>query len=124
MSHGKCVRLRGLALVVAFGIGLLGQVIAAVAMPMPMPQVKASLTHATANSSGCPSCPKWRDVPGSPAMAPACGVAFCSALPAVLPPGPIVTPRDRARFSLMFVGCTAGLTVRPDLGPPRPIHLT
>lgn len=126
MSRDRHARFHVLILLVAFGIGLWGQVVAAVAMPMPMPmsQTKLSLAHAMANSGSCPSCPKPRDVPNAPAVAPGCAVAFCSALPAVLSPGPIVAPRGRARFPLIVFAREVGLTICPDLGPPRPIHIT
>jgi hypothetical protein len=126
MGFGRHLRLRLLTLLVAFGIGLVAQVVASVAMPMPMgmPQAQAAVAHATANVGGCPSCPKQRDVPGSPAMTPNCAAAFCAALPAVLPPGPVVAPRDRADFAPIVLSAAVGLTIPPVLGPPRPFHLT
>jgi hypothetical protein len=117
--------LRALTLLVAFGIGILGQVAATIAMPMPMqmPQDMAAFGSSTSDSSACPACPKQRDVPGSPAMA-TCVAAFCSVLPAVLPTGPIVAPLVHTSFPLIAVSGGQGVTIRPDLGPPRPIHNT
>lgn len=127
MSRDKQFRLRVLTLVVAFGIGLLSQLVAAVAMPMqmpmPAPHAKLGLTHAMTAANGCPSCPQ-RDMPGSPAMGPACALVFCSAVPAVLPLGPMLATPVRGRFLPVIVGREVGLTVLPTLGPPKPIHRT
>jgi hypothetical protein len=125
MSHGTLARLRALSMLVALGIGLLGQTVAAVAMPISMPI--AELDAATMSSSGahpgdCPWCPQQPDGPASPAMAPTCIYVFCSIPPAVMLPGPIVAPLGRATFPPIAVDIAQGISVRPDLGPPRRIH--
>jgi hypothetical protein len=124
MSHGRVARLRVLVLLVAFGIGLLGQVVAAVAMPMAMqmPQHAVASGSSTADMGGCAGCPGQKHMPASPAMASTCLSVFCSVLPAVLPAGPIAAPVAQARFHLIAFRGDAGIAVRPDLGPPRPTH--
>lgn len=123
MFHGRLARLRALTLLVAFSIGILGQTIAAVAMPMPMEmqQDGAALSSPTADANGCPACPRQQDAPASPARAPSCVSAFCAVPPAVLPPGPIVARLARAAFQPVAFHRVTGVTVRPDLGPPRSI---
>lgn len=78
MLYGRLARVRALTLLVAFGIGILGQAIAAVAMPMPMemPQDGAALSSPTIDANGCPACPRQQDAPASPAVAPTCVSAF------------------------------------------------
>src|SRR5260370_25596312 len=126
MSHGRFGRLRALTLLVAFGIGFMGQMVvtAAMAMSMQMPQDAVALTSSTIDASGCPGCLLRQDGPAVPAtMAPGCvTLAFCSVPPAVLPPGPIVPRPGRASFQPIAVQRDTGITVRPDLRPPRSLH--
>ncbi len=124
MSHGTIARLRVLTLLVAFGIGILGQAVAAVAMPMPMqmPQNAVASSSSAADSGGCAGCAGQRHMPASPAMAPNCVSPLCSALPAVLPAGPIVAALAPVTFAPIAFRGNAGIAVRPDLGPPRPSH--
>lgn len=124
MSHGTVARLRVVALLIAFGIGVLGQVVAAVAMPMAMrmPQSTVALSSSAADLGGCAGCPGQKHMPASPAMAPNCVSSFCSVLPAVLPTGPIVAARAPVTFAPIAFRGNAGIAVRPDLGPPRPSH--
>jgi hypothetical protein len=124
MSHGMVVRLRSLVLLLAFGIGLLGQIVAAVAMPMPllMPQVTVASSTSTAHAGACPACSQ-QDT-RAPVMTPACLLAFCSIAPAVLPIGPIVAHFPHATFQTVALYAGLGITVRPALGPPRPFQQT
>lgn len=122
MNYRTLMRLRVLALLLALFSGVAGQSLAAMAMPMPMqmPQDTVASGKSTMDSGRCPACPKQSDVPGSPAMG--CATIFCPVLPAVLPAAPLVAPPARASFPLVVLGGESGLTLRPDLGPPRPIH--
>jgi hypothetical protein len=126
MFHRRLARLRALTLLGAFGIGLLGQAIAAVAMPMSMetPQAAVALSGPMADVNGCPACPQKQDAPASPAMAPTCVSGFCTVPPAAVPPGPIVAHPARATFQPIAFHRETGITVRPDLGPPRSILRT
>ena len=123
MGTGKHSRLRVLTLLVAFGIGLLGQVIMTAAMAMPMQmlpnQTMDVSSGSMAGAGDCPACPR-QEVPASPAMALS-AATFCAGLPAVLSSAPLVATSPRVSFPLVFVADMTGLTVRPDLGPPRTI---
>jgi len=123
MSHGMVLRLRSLALLLAFGIGLLGQTVAAVAMPMAMlmPQDAAASSASATHAGACPLCPQ-RDTPAAPTAIPRCPSPFCSVLPAVLPAGPTIVHAAPAAFQAIAQHAGPGITIRPDLGPPRPIH--
>ena len=120
MGIGKLSRLRVLTLLVAFGIGLLGQVIMTAAMAMPMQMLPQQTMEASSGPSGCPACPGENETPSSPAMA-LCAATFCAGLPAILSPGPLVAPAAHPAFPPMRTADRTGLTVRPDLGPPRTI---
>ena len=122
MSHGMVLRLRSLALLLAFGIGLLAQTVAAVAMPMAMlmPQ-DAVASSASTHADTCPLCPQ-RDTPAAPTTMPTCPSAFCSVLQAVLPAGPAMVHGAPATFQAIAQHAGPGITIRPDLGPPRPVH--
>ena len=122
MSHGTLVRRRSLTLLVALCIGFLGRVVAAVAVPllMQMPQDTAALTSSATESGSCSACPRQRDVLNSPSMASICAVALCSVLPALLPPGRVVTRLAHAAFPSAAFSSDRGLTVRPDLRPHPP----
>ena len=124
MRRGPLASVRAVTLLVALGIGLLGQVVAAMAMPssMQMPEGAASLNSSSSDTHHCPACPEQGNTSGAPAMTPTCAVAFCSALPAVLPSAPIIAPAARAIFPPSAVQADTGITVGPDLGPPKPTH--
>jgi|SRR5579883_701633 len=124
MSHGILRRLRALTLLIALSIGFAGQIVAAVAMPMPMQTSNETPTASTstADSDGCAGCPERHGLPGSPAMTPSCAAIFCGVPPAVVPSVPTVAPLGKATFPQIAVLDNVGRTVRPDLGPPRPLH--
>ena len=124
MRRGPLTSFRAVTLLVALGIGLLGQVVAAMAMPSPMqmPEGAASLNTSGADTHHCPACPEQGNTSGDPATSPTCALAFCSALPAVLPSAPIVAPVARAIFPPSALQVDTGITVGPDLGPPRPTY--
>lgn len=126
MRRGTFAQLRVLTLLVAFGIGLLGQAAAAVAMPMQMPQDASNVVvlGGSADGSGtCNGCAQQQGVPTAPAMGANCMFALCSTPPALLPSsGPIVAPSIREGIQPVAVRVDTGITIRPDLGPPRSIH--
>jgi len=122
MSHGLVARLRVLTLLVAFGFGILGQAVAVAAMPMGMSMPPSAAPSVTAVADGCGGCLGQQHAPASPAMAPSCVSAFCSVMPAVLPAGPVVATVAHTTFAPVAFRGDAGLALRPDLGPPRPIH--
>jgi hypothetical protein len=123
MSNGMLKRLRSLTLLFALSIGLLGQIVAAIAMPMPIQMPHATMTASpSGHSGGCPACPQQRDLPGAPAMTPGCMSMLCSTLPAVIPSGSAPVAFVRTSFPPIAVRNEIGLTIRPDLGPPRSIH--
>ena len=127
MRCGAFARLRVLALLVAFGIGLLGQTIMAVAMSMPMqmPQdaPKVMAVDRSADTLGkCQGCVQQQDVPATPTMGANCTFALCSVLPALLPSsGPIAAPPIRVSIQPTADDRDKGITLRPDLGPPKTI---
>jgi hypothetical protein len=120
MRLGNFARIRAVALLLAFGVGLLGQAVMAAAMPMPMQMLQQdSMAMSLAGESGeCPACPPMPDNPG----AQTCIFSLCAVPPAVLPSGLITAPRARATFQPAASRDNTGITVRPDLGPPRPIR--
>ena len=124
MGHGMLRRLCALTLLAALSIGFLGPITAAAAMQMPMqmPQEMVVASSLTGHADNCPACPKQRDVPGSAAMAPGCELIFCSGLPAIIPTESVAPPVARESFPRITISNETGLTIRPDLGPPRPIH--
>ena len=121
MRHGTLIQVRALALLVAFGIGLLGQAAAALAMPMQMQmQMPQQVVAADSFANGvglCPGCAQ-----AVPAMSASCMSAFCSVPLAVLPSGPMVAPCIRETGQPIGIVGDAGITIRPDLGPPRSIR--
>ena len=122
MRQGPLARLRSLVLLVAFGIGLAGQAMASVPMLMAQddgPGVTASM----GGMEDCPGCPGSGSTgDSSKALATSCAVAFCSisVSPAILPQGPAVAPIDDRTFALITADRVQGISIRPDLGPPRP----
>ena len=132
MRHGTSGYLRAVTLLAALGIGILGQLVATVAMAMPMqmpqdaPQDAGVLSSSTTDVGGCPWCLPREGGPAFPATtASGCiTLPFCSISPAVLPTGAIVVSLARASFEPAAFQRDAGITVRPDLGPPRSIPHT
>jgi hypothetical protein len=120
MGTGKLSRLRVLTLLLAFGIGLLGQVVMTAAMAMPIQMLPKQTMEASGGPGGCPACPSDNEVPASPAMA-LCAATFCTGLPAILSPEPLVALAVHPAFPPSKSADGTGLTVRPDLGPPRTI---
>ena len=125
MRGDTLARLRALILLVAFGIGLAGQAMAFAPMAMAQDDGQ-SMSTSMGSMDGCPDCAGGNssDNP-SKSLAPAsCALAFCSISfsPAIAPPGPAVVPTHDAAFILTASERVRGISIRPDLGPPRPSH--
>ena len=119
MSCSGLSRLRALCLLVALGVGLLTQSVAAMALGsvMSVPQdMTPSVSSPMSGMSNCPGC-----VP-STAMTPGCVVPFCVASVAILEPGAQVEATGHSTFPMVAYGSGQGITVRPTLGPPRSIR--
>jgi hypothetical protein len=114
MTYGWPARIRTLILLLAFGIGLAGRIVPALAMSaLPNPATDISMS----NPAGCPGCNAGDS---SMAMAPACAAAFCSVAPAITGQAPAIEPRAHPSFRPVAFAARQGLTVRPILGPPKP----
>jgi len=122
MRHGTLARFRALILLVAFGIGLAGQAMAAA----PMPEAQddgAGMAVSMGATDGCHGCAgSDSSNPSSKALMPGCAIAFCSVSvsPAILTQGPMIVPIDDGTFILTPAERGRGISIRPDLGPPRP----
>jgi len=125
MGSGLFTHLRVVTLLTAFGIGFVGQIVAVVIMPIPTRMAwhhGAVVSSACADSGDCAGCPRPKEEPTSAKMGPICTDTFCSIPLALLPLGPIVAPLSRSTFELIASYRERGLTIRPNLGPPRPLH--
>jgi hypothetical protein len=122
MSCFRENRLRALVLLLALGIGLAAQAVAATAavMSTPMSQDMAPMVSSSMTEMGyCPAC-DGKDSPA--AMMLGCVSAFCAASVAILEPGLSVEAAGRAAFPMVAYTKARGMTIRPALGPPRSIH--
>ncbi len=121
MRHGPFARLRALILLAAFGIGLAGQAMAAA--PMPLAQHDGTgAAVAMGAMDGCHGCAASDSSnPSSKALMPGCGTAFCSVSvsPATLTQGPMIVPSHDGTFIPTPTERGQGISIRPDLGPPR-----
>jgi hypothetical protein len=124
MRQGPLVRLRALVLLVALGIGLAGQAMASGSMSMAQ-EDGSGMAVSMQGMDGCPGC-TGRDSSdnSSKALAPSCALAFCSISmsPAILPQGPAFIPPPRVTLILTAAERVQGISIRPDLDPPRPIR--
>ena len=121
-------RLRVLLMLVAFGIGLAGQAVAAMSMPLAMPQDGSQgVTVSMVDMQDCPGCADT-DSSGNSAkgLMPSCAAAaLCSisVTPAIPPQVSLAfPPRERIHFAIARGDTVRGLSIPPDLGPPRQIH--
>ena len=128
MRHRLLARLRVMTMLVAFGLGLAGQSVATVAM-MAMPQDGGSTIAVSAGGmEHCPDCAGNGDTSGnaSKGLMPNCiAGAFCSisVTPAIAAQfGMAFPPRESVRFAIISGDTVRGLSIPPDLGPPRTIH--
>jgi hypothetical protein len=125
MRKGTIARFRALILLVAFGIGLAGQAMAFA--PMAMAQGEGQTMAASMTGmDGCPDCAGGNSSNNrSKSLAPiSCAIAFCSVSvsPAILPQGPAVALSHDGTFILTTAERVRGISIRPDLGPPRLSH--
>jgi len=126
MRPGMLKRLPALTLLIALGFGILGQIAVAAAMPLDAqmpPGTTAIATGLAAVPGICPACPEHRRLPAAPAMMPGCAMSLCSVMPAIVPLSLPVASVVRAAFPPLATPDRSGLTLRPDLGPPRPLRL-
>ena len=107
---------RVLILVVAFGIGLIAQVSAVAAMSLP------DAGQGAMSMPGAHHCHDCGDHESTAKLImPSCVSGFfCSIAPAILGDGSAPLPMVHATFSLSPSQTARGITVMPDLGPPRP----
>ena len=107
-------RFRVLMLLLAFGLGLAGQITSSAVMAAQM-QPMASLGMASDNA--CPGCPD--DQQGG--MTASCSVVGCWTAPAL--PVQSATPErlPQVAFAVSADVVIAGITTAPDPHPPRPI---
>lgn len=106
------LRRRAFMLLLAFGVGLVVQIGVATAMPM----AHGAGMPASPASDHCPACGDH----GSPkATAPCMSGLQCSLPPAILGTTDTAMPVRHATFSPVASADAAGITLAPDLGPPR-----
>ena len=121
MGQGRFARLRSLILLVAFGIGLVGQALAFA--PMAMADDDSYAVAASMDGTAhCPGCAGMGD-DSSKALTPVnCPNVLCSVsvIPAILPQGPAIAATHGQVFLPIPAKTAQGVSVRPALGPPRP----
>jgi hypothetical protein len=110
---GRRHQFRVLVLLLAFGIGLLAQVVPAFAMSAGMERGSGA---SMSNPAHCPGC-----AGGDSSMAtmPACATVFCSMAPAILGHAPVFALSASPSYGPVTVDQGQGLAVPPTLGPPR-----
>ena len=125
MREDALARLRALILLVAFGIGLAGQAVAFAPMAMAQDHGQ-SMSTSMRGMDGCPDCAGGNssDNPSESLALASCAPAFCSISfsPAIVPQGPAVVPTHDGAFIPTTSERVRGISIRPDLGPPRPSH--
>lgn len=125
MREGGFARLRALILLVAFGFGLAAQAFAFAPMAMAQDQDQ-SVAVSMVDMSGCPDCAGGNSSGHLPLTPANCALALCSisATPAILPQAPAIALRSSdSGFIPAAATDGRGIAIRPDLGPPRTIHL-
>ena len=115
MDRRRTLRLRGLLLLAALMLGIVGQAASALAM--------AESTHPSMSSmpmpGGCSGCAGTADDMSTP---PACTLVFCANLPSVSTQSPAAEEPAKAVYPLIAAHIGPGITIRPDPGPPKPVH--
>ena len=124
MRKGILARLRALILLAAFSLGLAGQAFAFV--PMAMAQHESqSVVAAMHEMTGCPECAGDESRGPSKALMPVnCALALCSGFvsPAILPQGLSIPRTHHDVFLPVAAKIVRGISIRPDIGPPRTLH--
>jgi hypothetical protein len=106
-------RFRVLMLLLAFGLGLAGQVTSSAAMAA---QMQAPARTGIGAGTLCPGCDTdMQD--GGPA--PSCMVTSCWTIPALPPQGTTLEPRPGVVFPASAEVIVTGITSAPDPHPPR-----
>jgi len=128
MRHRLLARLRVVTMLVAFGLGLAGQAFAAASLAA-MPQADgSSMAVSAGGTEHCPDCAGNGDMSDNAAkgLMPSCAAAALrsiSVMPAIAAqPGLEFPPRETIRFTVAASDAVRGLSIPPDLGPPRTIH--
>lgn len=109
MAAVGLIRSRLFLLVLAFGLGLGGQVAARIAMATPLASTVA-IASAAGQHPGCG---------GAAAPAPRCPIAFCSIAPAIILPASSLEPPAAAIPLFPFEAAGHGVASRPDPHPPK-----
>ncbi len=104
-------RFRVLMLLLAFGLGLTGQVTSSAAMGAQMQGPAQAGTGAL-----CPGCDADMQ-PGG--MAPSCMATSCWTIPALPPQSMTLEPRPAAVYPISADAIVTGITSAPDPHPPR-----
>jgi len=107
-------RFRVIVLLLAFGLGLAGQVLSGVAMAA---QMQAAIAPGIMTDAVCPGCPS--DQQG--AMAAGCTFVACWTVPALPVQSKIPELRPRVLLTPSAEVIIAGIVIAPDPHPPRPI---
>ena len=105
-------RFRFVILLLAFALGLAGQVASNGAMAAPM---QAAMDSGMATGMNCPGCPSDHDS----GMTDSCSVAACWSIPAL--PAQSATARSRSQTVFIRSGepIITGIATAPDPYPPR-----
>lgn len=105
-------RFRVLMLLLAFGLGLAGQIVSSAAMAA---QMQAAANAGMATGMDCPGCPS--DQTGG--MAAGCTVAACWTIPALPAQGGAAERPAQAVFMASAELIIAGIATAPEPHPPR-----
>ena len=112
MSGSVISRFRALMLLLAFGLGLAGQIVSSAAMAA---QMQAAAHPGTATGMNCPACPG--DQGGG--IAASCTIAVCWTIPALPAQGGAAERPPQAVFVRSVELTVAGIATAPDPYPPR-----
>ena len=105
-------RFRVLMLLLAFGLGLAGQLVSTAAMAGQMqPMASAGI----ASDNPCPGCPGDQDG----GMAAGCSVVGCWTAPALPAHGTPTEPMPQVAFAIPPDVVIVGIATAPDPHPPR-----
>lgn len=115
MNRRRILRLRAVALLAALMLGIVGQTVAALAMAESAHPPMSSMTM----PSDCSGCAGAAD---DMSTLPACALALCAYLPAAATQAPLNEAFAKAIYPLIAADIGRGITIRPDPGPPKPLH--
>ncbi len=115
MDRRRILRVRALVLLGALMLGIVGQAASALAMAEKAHPPVSSMTM----PGDCSGCAGTAD---DMSALPTCALAFCAALPAVSVRGPTAETPAKAAYPLIAADIGPGITIKPDPGPPKPLH--